>query len=232
MVRWFKACLQWVLILSVVLLTGCLQYDLDLQFDSQTHGQWIQQVRWRGGGLPASSLEPWLTVLRDRTQAVGGKIETVSDNALVITVPFNNGQELVSTFNRFFNPPEADLPLTLPGGEPIQAHLDLRQGNWLLAIHNHLTVKIDLTSVPDLTHSGLPLLQGQQLLVGQVALHAPWVRSPTHTWTSEANWSLVPGQVNQWEADFWVPSPIGIGAIAIVLLVLLGYGLKYGLPRP
>jgi hypothetical protein len=42
-------------------------------------------------------------------------------------------------------------------------------------------------------------------------------------------WSLVVGTVNQIEADFWVPSPIGIGAVAIALLVLLGYGIRYGI---
>ncbi|NER78663.1 MAG: hypothetical protein F6K42_03615, partial [Leptolyngbya sp. SIO1D8] len=43
--RWLQRCLRGFLVLAVVLLTGCLEYDLDIQFDSQTHGQWIQQLR-------------------------------------------------------------------------------------------------------------------------------------------------------------------------------------------
>jgi len=37
------------------------------------------------------------------------------------------------------------------------------------------------------------------------------------------------GQINQIEADFWVPSPIGIGAAVIALLVTAGYTLRYRL---
>ena len=235
--RWIKGCLQIVLVLGVVLLTGCLQYDLDIQFDSQTHGQWVQQLRWRGSGISASStLEPWLHVLTQRTQAVQGKLRVVADNTLEITVPFNNGKEFETRFNQFFSPLEDAPPMTLPGGEPIQAELSIRQGNWLLAIDNHISLRIDLTAVPDLTDTALPLLQVAQLLEGRVTVTTPWgVRSPTQRGASPEKWPLVAGEVNQIEADFWVPSPIGIGALVIVVLVALGYSLKYrfsGKPIP
>lgn len=229
MVWWLQRVLQISMVLSVLLLSGCLQYDLDIQFDSQTHGQWVQQLHWRGGTVATSDeLRQWLDLLRDRTQLVGGKTQLLNDNTFEITVPFNNGKELEKKFNAFFNLAEAERPLTLPSGDPVRAELSLRQGNWLVAIYNHLTLSVDLTAVPDLATTGLPLLQGQQLLDGQVQIAAPWVRSPAGEWTTLTRWPLVPGEVTTIESDFWVPSPIGLGAIAIGLLVAVGYGLKYG----
>lgn len=227
MVRWFKKVLQLGVLLNLLLLTGCLQYDLDIQFDSQTHGQLVQQLHWRGG-TANPDLQQWLEVLRDRTQLIGGQTQFLPDNTFQITVPFNNGRELETKFNQFFNSTDAALPLTLPSGDPIRAELSLRQGNWLLAIYNHLTLRLDLTAVPDLTDTGLPLLQGKQLLEGQVTVEAPWVRSPTQALTPRQTWPLIPGELNTLEADFWVPSPIGIGALVIGIVVAIGYLIKYG----
>lgn len=237
MVRWLQKLLRVGLVLIVLLLTGCLQYDLELQFDSQTHGQLVQQLRWRGGAIAANDeLQQWLAVLDERTQQVGGRTRWRGDNAFEIVIPFSNGRALETKFNQFFGPDDATT-FTLPAGEPIQAELTLQQGNRFVAIYNHLKLRVDLTAVPDLAATGLPLLQGQQLLAGQVTLLAPWVRwqslssgeSPAAEFPPQATWSLIPGEVNELEAEFWVPSPIGIGAVIIVLFVSVGYGVKYGL---
>jgi hypothetical protein len=42
-------------------------------------------------------------------------------------------------------------------------------------------------------------------------------------------WKLKPGEINYLEAVFWVPSPVGIGAVIIAFLVFVGIGLKYQL---
>ncbi|MEL6383834.1 MAG: DUF3153 domain-containing protein [Cyanobacteria bacterium J06626_18] len=229
MVWWIKVCLRGIVLLGALLLVGCLQYDLDVQFDSQTHGQFLQQMHWRGGAIASEAkLSPWLQFLTERTEAVGGKLKLLPDNGLEVTVPFNNGRDLEARFNQFFNPSEADIPFTLPSGEPIQAELALQQGNWVVAINNHIYLCIDLTAIPDLKETGLPLLQTAQLLEGKITLTTPWgVTASLPEIPSAGTWSLTAGEVNQFEADFWVPSPIGIGAIAIGMLVAIGYGVKY-----
>lgn len=228
--RWLKSLWRIGLILCVLLLTGCLQYDLNIQFDSQTHGQFVQQIHWRGGEV-ANTREwsAWVAALRDRTAAVGGSMRLVDDQTIEMSIPFNNGAELEAKFNRFFDPEASTPPLTLPGGEPVAAQLALRQGNWFGVIFNHVDMRFDLSAVPDLTATGVPFLQGQQLLTGRVTVTAPWVRSPTGDLSTTRTWALVPGEVSDMGADFWVPSPIGIGAAAIALLVLVGYALKYWL---
>lgn len=238
MMHWLKILWRWAIVGCVLLLTGCLQYDLDIQFDSQTHGQLLQRLHWRGAEVATSA--EWsqgLQVLHDRTAAVGGTTRFLDEQTVEIAIPFNNGAELEIKFNDFFAPEGSATPFTLIGGDPITAQLSLQQGNWFGVIFNHLNIRFDLTAVPDLTETGLPLLQGQQLLTGNVEVTAPWVRRPSlsagESLTGElipsAQWSLVPGEVNDIEVDFWVPSPIGIGAAAIALLVLIGYALKYWL---
>lgn len=228
--RWLKGLWRLGLILCVLLLTGCLQYDLDIQFDSQTHGQLVQQIRWRGGEVTANpDWSEWVTALSDRTSLVGGSTRFLDDQILELTIPFNNGQELEAKFNQFFDPAATNRPLTLFGGEPLSAQLSLQQNNWFGVIFNHADIHFDLTAVPDLAETGVPLFQDQQLLTGQVRVTAPWVRSPASELVSAKTWALVPGEVNDITANFWVPSPIGIGAAAIALFVLIGYALKYWL---
>ena len=40
-------------------------------------------------------------------------------------------------------------------------------------------------------------------------------------------WKLKPGEINSLDVIFWIPSPIGIGAILISLFVYIGIALKY-----
>lgn len=229
--RWFKGCIQLGLLLSLVLLSGCLHYDLDIQFDSQTHGQLVQRLQWQPGTLISPSApDNWLELLKRRTQAVGGTIQAGADSTLTITIPFNNGQDLQDRFNQFFEIATAASPFTLPDGKPIQAHLSIQQRNRVLAIYNSLSLRIDLTAVPDLKQVGLTILQKTPLLTGEVAVTTPWgLRSLADDPLFTNQWPLMAGEINQIDAEFWLPSPIGIGALAIAVLVVLGYSLKYGL---
>jgi hypothetical protein len=46
-------------------------------------------------------------------------------------------------------------------------------------------------------------------------------------------WKLQPGQLNHIEAVFWLPSPLGIGALLIILFVWGGLYLRYNfMPDP
>ena len=73
------------------------------------------------------------------------------------------------------------------------------------------------------------------LLDFNFSLNAPWGgRSiakaenaiPANKQGKQLVWRLQPGQVNHIEAVFWLPSPLGIGTIVIVLFVALGVYLR------
>ncbi|MEM6403365.1 MAG: DUF3153 domain-containing protein, partial [Cyanobacteria bacterium P01_D01_bin.116] len=49
----------------------------------------------------------------------------------------------------------------------------------------------------------------------------------------QLSWKLKSGQLNHLEAVFWLPSPIGIGTLLIVLFVVLGFYFRYSfMPDP
>lgn len=226
-----------ILLITLVLLAGCVEYDLDIQFDSQTHGQMVQQLHWTGTVSP-TEFRSWQTALATRAKAVDGQVKWTDGTTATVTVPFNNGAELEQRFNQFFGGDSSGTGLVLPGGETVSATLALAQGNWIFAIRNHLVLALDFTEIPTGKTLGAPVLQGVELLTGKVQLTTPWgiehlELDPNAALVPERNaineWHLHGGQINQIEADFWIPSPIGIGAAAIALLMAMGYGLRYRL---
>lgn len=220
--------LRVVVLLLVVLLTGCLQYDLDIQFDSQTHGRWVQQLHWDGGSLAAYSLQgPWLQAVSVRTQAVGGQVRWVADDSLELIVPFTNAADLQARFNQFFTADDVVAPLRLPGGAPVRANLSVSEQNYLLVLQTSIALDVDLTAVsPDAL---LPFLEGTAFLKGQVHLTPPWFMDmfPRNR-TLKGDWPLTAGTLNHIEASFWIPSSVGMGGLMILLLVGAGYGIRYG----
>lgn len=225
-------------LLCAFCLTGCLQYNLDIQFDSQIHGRWIQQLQWQGGQLTgAAAMEPLLQPLVARAQQVGGHLTASADGGLQITVPFNSAQELEERFNRFWGGAEgngdAAAGILMPWSDDarIRGNLSVQQRNWLLAGRLQVLLSLDLTDIPDIPEATLPVLQAARRFQGQAHIATPWgMRSLSPGTTAGDTWPLEPGTVNQIEADFWLPNPIGIGGCAIAFLVLLGYFAKYGFP--
>ncbi|MDA0267840.1 MAG: DUF3153 domain-containing protein [Cyanobacteria bacterium] len=232
-----KGLLRAMVLLVLVLVTGCFQYDLDIQFDSQTHGQIVQHLQWTAtAAVSPTQLRTWREALVAQVKTVGGQVQWADGMTVTVTVPFNNGAELEQRFNQLFDNSMAGSGLALPSGEAVAATLALTQGNWIFAIRNHLMLTLDLTAIPTGERLGAPILQGVELLTGKVHLTTPWGLHrtvsddavPQSSMGDFANqWNLHPGQVNQVEADFWIPSPIGIGAAVIALLMGLGYGLRY-----
>ncbi|MEL6601985.1 MAG: DUF3153 domain-containing protein [Cyanobacteria bacterium J06614_10] len=236
------------------LLTGCVDYDLGIQFDSQTHGVITQTIHLsdrllvlaEGSNENAPSNLAFQT-LSDRAEALSGKARQIDEDTLKITLPFGNGEQLVERFNAFYdsgdNGPETATGMlaTLPGVPSVQAHLSLSQKNYILALRCVLTYDLSIQSpeslglgrnLSDLSwlnmdfHLVTPWGLAAQTLADDKTSEQPTLQGRTATWHLEA------GQPHHIEAAFWTPSPIGIGAAAIALFCLAGYWVKYGLMRP
>ena len=228
------------LVLASLLLSGCAHYDVGIQFDSQTHGVIVQHVRL-GERLTTSSgpsAQQWLAQLDKQARQLGAQVRQPSKGELSIVLPFNNGDDLVKKFNGFWGSGNtASLAQTL-GLPEIQSHLSLSQHNWLLVLHNHLTYDLDLQGVGTLINSNSGLIENSGLLDLEFSLTTPWGIKPLPSSQAPQKrgrvqvWPLKPGQLNHIEVIFWLPSPIGIGAIVILLLVMLGSSLKRGLGPP
>ncbi|MEO1349914.1 MAG: DUF3153 domain-containing protein [Cyanobacteria bacterium J06635_15] len=228
------------------LLSGCIQYDVGIQFDSQTHGQLTQTIHLNDRVIALNPIEAqqWLTQLGETAQSLGGSITQPDDQTLTLAIPFNNGEQLVETFNRFFEqtPLSPFIPAIDTGALPQpKSTLILQQRNRLLAIQNHLIYDLDLRDVVQPAIGDRGILSQLEALTLDFRLTTPWgiqsVAQPQgfqNTSTlfptlqgNTARWSLIPGSLNHIDVVFWVPSPIGLGALAIILLVAVGYGVKY-----
>nr|WP_263011673.1 DUF3153 domain-containing protein [Laspinema sp. D3a] len=231
-----------VLLLVPLLLTGCVEYDVGINFESQTHGEIVQHIQLgeRLKAFSSSTAEAWLESIERRTRQLHGQVKRSSDREITVKIPFNNGAELVDKFNQFFNPdegspgeltssPEAQIP-------DISSQMALRQRNFLLAIYNHLNYELDLRSLGVISSNGTVIVSPGVLLDLEFTLNTPWGATALVSDNAlmpeirnngrQLVWILQPGQLNHLETRFWVPSPIGIGALIIALFVTVSIFLK------
>ncbi|MGB3291985.1 MAG: DUF3153 domain-containing protein [Phormidesmis sp.] len=223
-----------VCLLLSPLLGGCVDYDLSVRFDSQTHGSLTQTLHLndRFLALNEAGADRIFQQLTTRAKALSGKTHRLDKDMLQIVLPFHNGAQLVEQFNTFYGGnDEADGGgLSLPGAPSMSAHLALQQNNYIFVLRNRLTYDFQIQPVDQIVESPLSDLSWLNL---DFHLTTPWgliaasppaeVAATDHT----ARWHLAANQPQHIEADFWVPSPIGIGAGAIALVCLLGYYIKY-----
>lgn len=230
------------------LVTGCVQYDVGVNFDSQTRGAIVQHIKLgeRLTSFSSETVADWLKSVEQRVRLLDGKTKRLSEREVIVTIPFNNGAELEKKFNQFYNPIaqtaksrvasplETDLP-------KFESHLSVKQNNLLLVLRNRLSLELDLRSLALVSSNGSPLLSPGGLLELDFSLNTPWGAENIETNVAGALvpqsyqqgkqlvWKLKPGEVNYLEAMFWVPSPVGIGALIIALFVAAGIAVKYQL---
>lgn len=231
-VRWRSL---WIMVLAALLLSGCVQYETAIQFSSPHAGLLVQSIRLgeQFSALSGESQDQWFQQLEHRTRQVAGHTRSLSDRELQITIPFANGQDLETKFNQFFSPTTAVDALT--GTDPlagITSQLRLHQNNALLLVRQRLVYDLDLRSLGLASAEGTALLNPGGLLTLQFSLTTPWgaradaTNAIVQRQGQTLTWRLQPGQVNHIEAVFWLPSPVGIGGLLIILLVGLGIYLK------
>ncbi len=234
----------WVILLASLLLSGCVNYDVGVNFEGQHRGQIVQHIKL-GEQLTSfsnSQAQDWLKSIESRAWQLQGKTKRLSDQEIVVTIPFNSSTELASKFNQFFNPvvnkesqskevETVDLP-------KFNSKFRLNPGNWIFWQRNHLSYDLDLRSLGVLSSNGSVIVSPGSLFDLQFSLETPWgarsvekaanaIKPAVYDKGHKLVWTLQPGQLNHLEAVFWLPSPLGIGLLAIALLVLGGFYLKY-----
>ncbi|MBE9094458.1 DUF3153 domain-containing protein [Tychonema sp. LEGE 07203] len=229
----------------LTLVTGCVKYDVGVNFDSQTHGKIVQHIKLgeRLTSFSSETVEKWLKSVEQRVRLLNGKTKRLSETEVMVTIPFNNGSELQNKFNKFYNPtaPTAKYRVATPLETDLpkfEAHLNINQNNLLLVLRNRLSLELDLRSLSLLSSNGSLLLSPGELLELDFRLNTPWGAESIETVAGalvpesyregkQLVWKLKPGEVNYLEATFWIPSPVGIGALIIALFVAAGVALKY-----
>ena len=209
---------------ACVLLSGCVDYQVSLRFDSPNRGELVQRIHLESIGSAVA--QDWLSQLETRAADVQGRIQRLSKQDLQITIPFSQAKDLEQKFNQFFS--ALGDRATASGIPEIVSNLKIHQSNWLLFEHDRITYDIDLSALGVQLSSGESLLNPGQLFDLQFGITAPWgVGNPSKTppvdrTATSAHWVLQPGNLNHIEAVIWMVLPLGWGALAIALLVAGG----------
>ncbi|WP_157867449.1 DUF3153 domain-containing protein [Gloeothece citriformis] len=229
--------------LLMLLLTGCVRYDVGINFDSQHHGQIIQHITLgqQLTSLSQTEAQKWLNSIEQRAKQLQGKAKKISPQELIVSIPFSNGQDLADKFNQFFNPkPEKVTQKVSPENldlVQLKSEMSVRQSNLLLLERNELTLSVDLRVLGVLSNQGNIIVSPGSLVDIDLALNTPWktqLIDPENGLSPQIKnegkqlvWHLIPGQINRIEAVFWVPSWLGIGTVGIILFIISGFYLKY-----
>jgi Protein of unknown function (DUF3153) len=201
-------------------LTGCLDAQTQITFDSPQSGQIVQRIEL---GSQLAAAQGWLNQLETQARKVGAKVQRPTRQSLAIVLPFTNAQDLETKFNQLVTPPagkassQSDFPA-------IVAQLQVRTSNLLLLQRNRLIYDIDLTPLGVQGDDGNLLFNAGDSLDLNFGVAGPWGSGGRAGQTSggQTQWHLQPGQPNHIEATLWMPSPLGLGAAAIVGLVIGG----------
>ncbi len=239
----------WVVLLTSLLLSGCVKYDVGVNFDNSNSGELIQHIKLgeRLTSFSGDSVHEWLNSIERRTRQLEGKAQRVSQEEIIVTIPFNSGRELQEKFNEFFSP-RTNQPSELVQSESdselpkIESNVLLEQNYFLLLVRNRLIYDLDLRSLSLIASKGNVLANAGSILNLEFSLKTPWgaknIQQTETAITPEKNgnqlvWKLQPGELNHIEAVFWLPSPLGIGTLLIILFVWGGLYLRYNfMPDP
>jgi len=239
----------WLVLLTSLLLTGCVKYDVGLNFDNSNSGELVQHIKLgeRLTSFSGDSVYEWLNSIERRARQLEGKTQRVSQEEIIVTIPFSSGRELQEKFNEFFNS-RANQPSESVGNQSdsqlpkIESNVLFEQNNFLLLVRNRLIYDLDLRSLSLIASKGNVLANAGSILDLEFSLKTPWgAKNIQLTETAiepEKNgnrlvWKLQPGELNHIETVFWLPSPLGIGGLLIILFVWGGLYLRYNfMPDP
>ncbi|MDJ0510159.1 MAG: DUF3153 domain-containing protein [Crocosphaera sp.] len=232
-----------ILLILVMGLTGCVRYDVGVNFYEQHRGEIVQHIRLAEQLTSLSKTEAtqWLNSLENRAKKLHGKAKKISDEEIIVTIPFGNGQELVDKFNHFFNPNYSRIASGIKVENPelvqLKAEMSIKQSNWLFLERNKLNIDVDLRSLGLLSNQGNIIVSPGSLVDLELVLNAPWrvrnidkndgLNSESNPEQNQVTWQLEPGQINTIQTSFWVPSYLGIGTVIIIAFILLGFLAKH-----
>jgi Protein of unknown function (DUF3153) len=219
-----------------IALSGCVKYDTGINFHGFNDGEIVQHLQLgdRLNSFNPQAVTAWLDSIEARTLQAQGRLTRLSDREFEIVIPFASTQELVTKTNRFFNPTP---PANNGTASKFHAHLQIEQSNWLAIVKNHLIFDIDLRAISIPKTDTKVAIAANNFVDLKFRIQSPWgvqttdlSTSPNLVKTTQGNqttWQLQPGQIERIDAIFWVPNPLGIGAIVIMLISMFGYYLKY-----
>ncbi len=221
--------------LMAIALSGCVKYDTGINFSSLNSGEIVEhiQVGEQLNSFSQNAVQAWLATIEQRTKQVQGRMEKTGDREYKVIIPFNNVRDLAYRVNLYF---DSAIGLN-PAEQKFSGHLSIEQNNFLVVVRNHLIYEIDLRSLVVKSTDRTAPTPPENLVDLNFSVQSPWgVRSRDRQRNlvgvkgsndHQITWQLTPGKLDRIEAVFWLPNELGIGAILISIISLIGYYLKY-----
>nr|WP_322660766.1 DUF3153 domain-containing protein [Dendronalium sp. ChiSLP03b]MDZ8206317.1 DUF3153 domain-containing protein [Dendronalium sp. ChiSLP03b] len=233
----------WLVLLTSLLLSGCVHYDVGVNFNHSNSGELVQHIKLeeRLTSFSGDYVYAWLDSIEHRARKLEGKAKRVSKEEVIVTIPFSNGQELQEKFNEFFNSRVNQKAEAVPSESEselpkIESNLLIDQSNFLVLVRNRLIYDLDLRSLSLIASNGNVLADTGSILDLKFSLKTPWgaknIPVTENAIEPEKNgnqlvWQLKTGELNHIEVVFWLPSPLGIGSLLIILFIWGGFYLRY-----
>ena len=231
-----------IILCLATLLTGCVDGEIGINFTTPYSGEITQHIKVDGQltSLAPGETRKWLKSLEKRSRKLDGNVKKLDSQELLLTIPFGNGAELAQKFNQLFQTtivPDATIPQDKVELIELNSQVDLHQSNLIFVERNKIDLAIDLRALGILSQQGKIAIDLDSLANLQFQLNTPWIArsisksdnlQPLKTPLEKSLvWQLHPGEVNHIQAVFWLPSPVGIAAAIITLLMILGFLIKY-----
>jgi hypothetical protein len=224
-------------------LSGCVRYDTGINFSSLNSGEIVEhiQIGEQLNSFSHNAVKTWLASIEQRTKQAQGHLQQINDREIEVIIPFNNAQELVSKIDRYFNP---NLTKTKSQSQ-FNSHMQVNQNNFLLVVRSHLIYDLDLRSLSLAKPSATSItvtnpkvsVASDNFVNLNFTIQSPWgvkngdttnnIARIDTTSDRQLTWQLKPGELNHIDAIFWLPNPLGIGSMIIVIISIGGYYLKY-----
>ncbi|WP_373539156.1 DUF3153 domain-containing protein [Chamaesiphon sp.] len=224
-----------------IALSSCVKYDTGVNFTSLNYGEIVEHIQLSEqlNTFSHKAVTAWVASIEQRAIRAQGRLQRLTDREFQVTIPFNNTQELVTKIDRYFHPAPVNLPAQLSSSatstSKLNSQMQIEQSNLLLAVRNHLIYDIDLRALTIAADPKITIAADNPIDL-EFSLHSPWsikngntsnVASVKAIDERHITWQLQPGALNHIEAIFWLPNPLGIGAIFIIIVSSAGYYFKY-----
>ncbi|MBK1988439.1 DUF3153 domain-containing protein [Sphaerospermopsis aphanizomenoides BCCUSP55] len=234
---------SFLIICTSLILSGCVQYDLGIDFNNTNNGEFVQHIKLSENltSFSGDYVYDWLNSLENRARKLAGSAKRISPEEVIVKIPFTNSQELQDKFSGFFNYRISQKSQTVSEDSEIPtiaSNLIVKDNNFLLLSRNHLIYDLDLRSLSALTSKATGLTGTGSIINLDFSLQTPWgmknIPQTADAIQPEKNgnqlvWKLKPGELNHIEVVFWLPNLLGIGALLIILFVWGGFYLRYTL---
>ena len=204
-----------VLIGLTLLLSGCVRITGDLSIPGPDRVEMAWTIDSRSG-----LKLPWQDAFSRELRAMHlpWKIRNSGNGHLEVKAPPQNSEEAAALLSQTVEAAGRSAGLVLPAPS-----LRLKERNWLVGLEQELLLELDLSALENLNELQIAVRLGNQASMRRLE-SSPSVANKNAK--GELIWPLTIGMQNRLQWSQWRWSPLGLGSVVIVALLVLTASLQ------